>query len=166
MVSRSLQHLHIRYVFWVLLFNFKCKNRVGPKYLSDLLVCHESGHSLISEACGLLRVPFTIIQVTYGDRTCSKAGTLHYHDILKELQDVAICQTTLDTGHYLKIIDLQMWLQHSNNMRNMWLATIVLYHWQVSVAKSWVTSLISQLKDHFELHKILYDLQYEFCRSR
>ncbi len=60
-------------LFKVLILNFKGKNGIGPKYLSDLLVSYDSGHLLRSEASGLLRVPRTK-QVTYEGQAFSKAA--------------------------------------------------------------------------------------------
>ena len=75
-----------RIIFKVLLLTFKCKNGIGPKYLSDLLVSHESGHSLRSEASGLLRVPRTK-QVTYGDRAFSKAAPTLWNTIPAQIRN-------------------------------------------------------------------------------
>ncbi len=52
-------------IFKVLLMTFKCKNGIGPKYLTDLLICYDSGNPRRSEASALLRIPRTK-QVTYG----------------------------------------------------------------------------------------------------
>ncbi len=48
-------------IFKVLLLTFKCKNRIGPKYLSNFLFSYDSGHLLRLEASGLLRVPLTML---------------------------------------------------------------------------------------------------------
>ncbi len=65
-------------------FSLKCKRGIGPKYLSDLLVSYDSGHSIRSEASRLLSVPCTK-HVTYGDCAFFKAAPTIWNSILAQI---------------------------------------------------------------------------------